>query len=185
MLGHYLTIALRSFGRHKLHSALGVLSLAIGLWAFIAAYAFVAFLHSFEAGFAKSERIYTVYQALSFPNGFALPMAPMSSAALAENIAVDFPELEAVVRVDSTNAVTSVDGKESFRGVYGADAKFLDVFELPLIAGDPKTALAPGGAVIAEDAARELFGIIDVLGRTLSVRNIDLTIAGVAGKIPG
>ena len=167
MLAHYLTIALRAFGRHKLHSALGVLSLAVGLWAFVAAYAFVAFLHSFEAGFPKSGRIYTVYQALSFPNGFALPMAPMTSAALAEHIAVDFPELEAVVRVNNTNAVTSVDGKESFRGIYGADAKFLDVFDLPFIAGDPKTALAPGSAVIAEDAARELFGTTDVLGRTL------------------
>ncbi len=162
-----------------------MLSLAVGLWAFVAAYAFVAFLHSFEAGFAKSERIYTVYQALSFPNGFALPMAPMTSAALAENIAVEFPELEAVVRVNNTNAVTSVDGKESFRSVYGADAKFLDVFDLPFIAGDPKTALAPGSAVIAADAARELFGTTDVLGRTLTVRNLDLAIAGVVGTIPG
>jgi hypothetical protein len=82
MLAHYVTIALRAFGRYKLHSALGVLSLAIGLWAFVAAYAFVAYVHGFERGFAKADRIYTIRLALSFPNGFSLPLAPMGSAAL-------------------------------------------------------------------------------------------------------
>jgi putative ABC transport system permease protein len=185
MLAHYLTIALRAFGRYKLHSALGVLSLAIGLWAFVAAYSFVTYVYSFESGFAKSERIYALYQALSFPNGFSLPLAPMTSEALAEHVRTEFPDLEAVARATEFGAVVSVGGDDSFKTLFAADPALLDIFDFPFVRGDAHNALAPGGVVITEQAARELFGTTEVLGRTVTLGKIDFAIAGVVGPIPG
>ena len=47
--------------------------------------------------------------------------------------------------------------------VVGADAAFLEIFDLPFIAGDAKNALRdPSSAVLTQDAAKRLFGTDNV-----------------------
>jgi putative ABC transport system permease protein len=54
--------------------------------------------------------------------------------------------------------------------VVGADAAFLEIFDLPFIAGDAKNALRdPSSAVLTQDAAKRLFGTDNVLGRTITL----------------
>ena len=67
------------------------------------------------------------------------------------------------------------------------DPEFLDIFDLPFIAGDPDTALAaPNGLILTRAAALRLFGTEDVLGKTVGLGGnvIDATVTGVLGEIP-
>src|SRR6185503_10930225 len=70
--------------------------------------------------------------------------------------------------------------------VVGADAAFLDIFDLPFVAGDAKNALRdPNSAVLTQDAAKRLFGTDNVLGRTITLGSVlDVTVKGVIGEIP-
>ena len=64
-----------------------------------------------------------------------------------------------------------------------ADSTIFKVFTLPMIAGDPNTALNnPHSIVIDESAARRYFNSTDVIGRTLEVGN-DNTLLKITGVI--
>jgi putative ABC transport system permease protein len=68
-----------------------------------------------------------------------------------------------------------------------ADSTIFKVFTLPMIAGDPNTALNnPHSIVIDESAARRYFNSTDVIGRTLEVdrNNTPLKITGVIRDMP-
>ncbi len=68
-----------------------------------------------------------------------------------------------------------------------ADSTIFKVFTLPMIAGDPNTALNnPHSIVIDESAARRYFNSTDVIGRTLEVGsdNTLLKITGVIRDMP-
>lgn len=187
MLLHYLAFALRSFGRDRLSAAVGVLSLALGMFCLIAAYLFVDYLRGGERIFENSERIHVIYQGMTLPFGAEIPLSPMSSAPLAEYLGPDFPELEAVARAEfASPTVVSSDGRNARLDVMAADPSFLEIFDLPFIARSAQNPLGePRGAVIAESAAIGLFGSADVLGRSISVGDgLDFTVAGVVAEIP-
>ena len=56
MLRHYLAIALRNLRRSPFTAAINVATLALGLVAFVAAYAVVAFWDGSERHFANADR---------------------------------------------------------------------------------------------------------------------------------
>ena len=60
MLGHYFTIALRSFRRAPLTTAVNILALALGLAAFVIAYGVVSFWDKSERNFTNVDRTYVV-----------------------------------------------------------------------------------------------------------------------------
>ena len=183
MLGHYVAIALRGFGRHKVHTLLGVLSLALGLWTFTSAFVAVRYLDSSESSFPDAERIYTLYQQISF-GGIGLPLSPMSSAPLAEHVESEFPALT-VARESSRGAVASVDGKPTAVTVAGVDPEFLEMFPLHYVAGNGQASIAPGRAIVTEKTAVELFGTTDAVGRTLTLDDkLDVTVSAVSAEIP-
>ena len=67
-----------------------------------------------------------------------------------------------------------------------ADSTLFDVFTLPMIHGNPKTALTePNTIVITESVARKYFDKTDVVGQTLTVNNSEnRKITGVIKDIP-
>ena len=65
------------------------------------------------------------------------------------------------------------------------DTSFLETFDVELISGDRRTALsAPNGVILAERAAKVIFGDRDPMGQTLTVdhRQVrgEYTVTGVA-----
>jgi putative ABC transport system permease protein len=183
LLGHYLTIALRGFAHHKVHALLGILSLALGLMTFTAAFVLVEYLASSESYFPDASRIYTVYQQLSF-GGLPLPLSPMSSAALAESLRADLPQLT-VARENSGGAVATVAGKPTAVNVGGVDPEFLEIFPLQYVVGAGQASLAPGKAIVTEKAAVKLFRTRNVLGKTLTLNDrTEVSVSAVSAEIP-
>ena len=67
-----------------------------------------------------------------------------------------------------------------------ADSTFFKVFTIPMIAGNPVTALnEPNSIVIDETTAKKYFNSTDVVGKTLYVdNNTNCKITGIIKDIP-
>jgi putative ABC transport system permease protein len=93
----------------------------------------------------------------------------ISPWAMARSMQAEFPEVEAFVRVQKTEKVfRKGDVKFSEDNTILADSTLFSVFDLKLLKGNPKTALAaPLSLVLTETAARKYFGDKDPMGQTL------------------
>jgi putative ABC transport system permease protein len=189
MLGHYIFIALRSLRRAPLTAAVNVTALALGLAAFVTAYGVVTFWDKSERHFANVDRTYVITAALEARNGsIDTGVQPTTNRLYADYLRAEFADFEAVARTQTMSSeagVTAGDVNERMF-VVGADAEFLDIFDLPFVAGDAKNALRePNSIVLTQDAANRLFGTDAVLGRTVTLGNaLDVTVTGVIGPIP-
>src|SRR5882672_6165311 len=190
MLGHYLTIALRNLGRAPFTAAVNVLTLALGLVAFVGAYAVSAYWGSSERSFPNAGRTYVITASLALKDGsIASGKMPQTTELYEKYLRIDFPELETIARANVWNRQSSVSAEGRMNRLVAAavDPEFLDIFPLPFVAGDPRTALrSPDGVLLTEAAAVRLFGTADVLGKTVTLGGnlLDATVTGVIAKIP-
>jgi len=191
MLGHYLTVALRNIVRYRLHTAVSVVVLTLGLTCFLAAYLVVSYLTSYDRDFPNADRSIVVFQAMHGPKfGLEWPSYPYSSVLLGEQLALDVPELAAVARYRPIGASVTVDGEQKPRlGIALAEPPFLSIFPFPTVAGDLGAALVGHNAIVTAGAARQMFGSSDAVGKTVTVTvseggSVDVTIAAVIADPP-
>src|SRR5262245_62005562 len=190
MLGHYLTIALRNLARAPLTAAVNVLTLALGLVAFVGAYAVSAYWRGSERSFPNADRTYVITASLALKDGsVASGKMPQTTELYKKYLQIDFPELETIARANVWNRESSVsaEGRMNRLVAVAVDPEFLDIFDLPFLAGDPRTALrSPDSVLLTEAAALRMFGTADVLGKTVTMGGnlLDATVTGVIAKIP-
>ena len=65
MFKHYLTTALRYFGRNKFTTTINLLCLTMGMVCFAAAYGVVAWFSNADRHYEKSERIFFLTESLT------------------------------------------------------------------------------------------------------------------------
>jgi putative ABC transport system permease protein len=190
MLRHYLAIALRNLKRAPLTAAINVATLSLGLVAFVAAYAVVTYWRNSDRHFANVDRTYVITASLALRDGSVRTgTMPQTNELYERYLRVEFPELEAIARANVWNQQASVTaaGRGARVAAMAVDPEFLEIFDLPFIAGDPRTALStPDGVVLTEAAALRLFAARDVLGKTVTLGGnlVDATVTGVIGAIP-
>jgi putative ABC transport system permease protein len=190
MLRHYLAIALRNLRRAPFTALINVATLALGLVAFVAAYAVVAYWSHSDRHFANADRTYVITASLALRDGsISTGNMPQTNELYQKYMRLEFPEFQAIVRANAWSKTASVtaDGHRTRVVAVAVDPEFLDIFDLPFISGDPRTALStPDGVLLSEAAAVRLYGTRDVLGRTITLggNRIDATVKGVIGKIP-
>ena len=190
MLGHYLAIALRNLHRAPFTALINVATLALGLVAFVAAYAVVSYWSHSDRHFANADRTYVITASLALRDGsISTGNMPQTNDLYQKYMRLEFPEFQAIARANpwSKTASITADGHRARVVAVAVDPEFLDIFDLPFISGDPRTALAtPDGVLLSEAAAVRLYGTRDVLGRTITLggNRIDATVKGVIGTIP-
>ena len=189
MFGHYIRIALRNFRRSPVATGINVLALGLGLTCFMIAYAVVGNWDHADQSFAKVDRIYAITADFAMRDGSAKSgVMPITNDVAAKYIKADFPELEAIARARSFGEPSlSAAGKTLRLPVAFVDPSFLDIFDLPFIAGTSANAMSqPGSVVLTESAATKLYGSPSAaLGKTLLIgREVDATVTGVIGPIP-
>ncbi len=188
MFRHYLSVAVRSFRRQPLAASVNVLALALGLTAFVIAYGVVSYWERSERGFANADRTYVVTAAFQGRNGQgrATPL-PMTNRLYADYLRADFPEFEAVARAQVMYEKTGVASNDVYAEMFvvGAESQFLEIFDLPFVAGDSNALSQPNSAVLTAEAAARLFGDANPIGRTITLANVlDVTVTGVIASVP-
>src|SRR5690606_13079091 len=187
MLAHYLLIAARNLGRHRVNTLVSVIGLALGLACFVGARLFASFVDGADRHFPSSDRIFAVYQTSTWEGlGLDVPFGPGVTPLIAERLRIEYPEISAIARTRAEpRAVVWVDGERRIEHVHYVEPAFLDIFALAFTHGSPAALDAYArGALVTERTAMSLFGTTDVLGRSIRIDPVGpVEIAGVIAPI--
>jgi putative ABC transport system permease protein len=168
MWRNYLTVGMRALSRDLLFTLINLAGLAVGLAGCLLIVLFIRYELSFDEWLPDADRIHQV-QRIETTGENAGHRFAITSWVAASLLPPQFPEIESVTALASGNGNFRKNGDPiELRDVYVTDANFLDVMNLPLVAGDRATALAAvDNIVLTESAARQLFGRTNVLGATV------------------
>lgn len=186
MIKNYFKIAWRSLVNNKVYSLLNIFGLAISLACFLLVTLYVIDELSYDRYHDKADRIYRINSDITLGESQKLPFtSDMMGAALKQ----DYPQVEEYVRIYNSNGSKLIKkGTEYIKEVKvaHADSTFFKVFSLPLVAGDPASALkGPKTVVLSESAAQKYFGTTNILGETLeTVQGTSYNVTGVMKDIP-
>lgn len=171
MVGHYVRLALRLLGKHRLYASINILglSIAFGLAALI--FLFVRDEFSYDDWHENGDRIYRVDRVDYYPDGAIEGQGPWMPYPFAEALKRDHAAVEYAVRMTDDNVELAVDGQISERSVLFVDSTFFDVFAYEVLRGSAGTALTdPASLVVTESAALRHWNTLDVVGRQVELR---------------
>ena len=196
MLRNNLIIAWRNLMRHRLHTAINLAGLSLGMAFCLLAWRFASQEWSFDRFHSKADRIYRVYVEAMNPEEGLVRYADGIDFAFAPELEALAPHVERTVRLNGGRLEkeyrvvrTTFAGSSSDEEFLVVDPAFFEVFDFPLLLGDAATVLAERNSVVlSHEMAQRLFGDADPLGQRLTIgnrsRTEDFTITGVAAPIP-
>ncbi|MDP4251872.1 MAG: ABC transporter permease [Bacteroidota bacterium] len=186
MFKNYFKTALRSLVKNKFYTSINVVGLAAGLATCLLILLYVKDELAYDRFNEKANRIYRVNNEIQFGNNHLdLAVAP---ALQGSSMVREMPQVEQYTRVRWYGNFLVRKGTENIREnrVGFADSSLFDVFTLPVIAGDAKTALKGyHSLVVTETMARKYFNSTDIIGKTLLVNDsANYKITAVIKDIP-
>ena len=187
MLTNYVKIAWRTLMKNKVFSSINVIGLTVGMTCCILIAAFVTDELSYDRYPAQANQIYRVELHLTENEG----VTDFSNvdAGVGPGIQAEFPEVLAATRLLQWEQVFMRYQDKQFKeqSIAMADSNFLELFSIPLLEGNIKTALKePGSIVVTKALAQKYFGNSPAMGKALlfgkkqEVRKV----TGIIGKIP-
>jgi putative ABC transport system permease protein len=186
MFRNYIVVTIRNLFRNGFYSVINISGLAIGIACSILILLWVADELSFDKFHPKADRLYQVWVNAHFDGKInswtSVPLPTYEELKTADaNIA------RALVTDWGSNHLLAVseDKRINKRGFYVSE-EFLEMFQFPLLQGNPETVLDDASAiVITESTAKALFGSEDAMGKTIRVDNEhDLVVSGILKDVP-
>ena len=172
MIKNFLKVAVRNLTKNKFYTSINIIGLAVGLATCLLILLYVLDELSFDRYNDNAERIFRVNNEIKFgDNHFDLAVSP---ALQGITMVKDFPQVEQYTRLRWYGGFLVKKGTENIQEsrVGFADSTLFDVFTLPVIAGNPKTALRePHSLVITEKVARKYFNSLDAVGKTMIIND--------------
>jgi len=186
MLKNYITIALRNLLRQKGFAIINILGLTIGLT--VSALIILYIVH--ELGYDRfHENAYRIYRVAikGEISGQAIDVA-VSSPPFGPALVSDYPEVVDYTRVNPPHNSLFAFGDEKYYedDILFADSSFFKLFTIPLLYGDPESALEDSRSIVlTESVARKYFGDEYPVGKVLRYNDqADLTVTGVCEDYP-
>jgi putative ABC transport system permease protein len=186
MLKNFLLITLRNLLRDKVFLILNLLGLSIGIAGSILIMLYVRHELSYDKFHHKAGGIYRVNTKARL-EGKDISVS-LSAPPQARVFKEEFPEI-----IEATRFYYPEERKVTYNQVtyhekrfFYADPNFLEMFNFPLLKGDPKTALQnPNSVILTEEIAHKLFGNNDPIGKNIILESDQLfQVTGVARYVP-
>lgn len=179
-----IKLAFRSLWKHKLVAGINITGLGLGILCSLLVIIFIKNELSYDKWIPDQSNIYRVYRTWGNGNSGITSPVPMADA-MRDGIS----GLEAVTRVSSnTDMLLAYQGNfYKVPEMLSTDEYFLDCIPLPLVQGNPETALkAPNSAIISQKLAEQIFGSKPALGQQLLLENSNtITVTGVLASFQG
>lgn len=204
-----LKLAFRNVTRNKLYTAINVIGLGVASAFCILVYLYVKNEHSFDNFNHNQDQLFRLEQSNTFDspwdkkptkNFFSFMMKDaeqknmiQTPTAMGPDLKRNFPEIENAVRFAPMGGETVKAGNKSFkegdRNLTFVDADFFQVFNYPLVSGDPATVISGlNRAAISESLAKKYFGNADPVGKIITFPNETsqppITVNGVFKDFP-
>lgn len=187
MYKSYFKIGWRSLLRQKLYAIINIGGLTLGLACFIAILLYVQHEFSYDRFYPNTDRIYRVYQQQEGNVFMGTDFFAVTPAKLASVMMDECPEVTHATTVTSTSGLLTIGDNSFWQDGLAADHKFFNVFQLPFISGNPKTALADGQSIVlTQSLAKTIFGTQDPIGQSFRYQNgeEDYTVTAIVADPP-
>ncbi|MFN3724780.1 MAG: ABC transporter permease [Allosphingosinicella sp.] len=190
MWRNYAVVGLRALAKNRTYAFINIFGLAIGLAACLMLLLYVRYERSYDAWLPNAENVYQIQNTYRDPNTGEEIRLQMSSFVAGQTMAADFPQIDKKVYALAASPVVSHNGEAlPTENVVYVDGNLFDIMQIPLVRGDPRTALDQAGSlVLSETEARRFFGEADPVGRTLTLiaRGVstDHRVTGVMRDLP-
>ena len=186
MFTNYLKTALRNLWKFRGYSLINILGLAIG----VACVLLIALYVQTELGFDRfhenRDRIYRLNLSVTNPQTKETSTRAIGPYRLAEEMRVDFPDLDLVRIAPQGGELVELDDQIFTENRLAfVDPAVFRVFHYPLISGDPGKVLEnPFSLVLSETAARKYFADEDPVGKALVIRDQPFEVTGIMEDVP-
>ena len=182
-----LTVALRNLLRYKGYSAINVLGLAIGIACCVLIMLYVQDELSYDQHHEKNDRIYRLAES-AVVAGRSIEAA-VTPPPWAPVLAKDYPEIEQITRIKPPNSRWLIRYQQNRfyeKNFVFADSSVFDIFTIPLVQGNARSALAePHTVVLSESMADKYFGDDNPIGKVITGDDLyKFTITGVMRDLP-
>ncbi|SKA18605.1 putative ABC transport system permease protein [Chitinophaga eiseniae] len=188
MFRNYCSIAFRHLQRHKFLTAINVFGLAVGMACCILIVLYVRDELSFDRFHHKADSIYRLTKVESNNANGTMNHDASTQIAVGPALKKEISGIKDVVRIFTPGTTLYTYGDKKILEAHSgyADASFFQMFDFPLLEGDPATVLkAPYTVVLSASAARRYFGTASPVGKLLKVGNkYNCTVTGVAADMP-
>ncbi|MEZ4775367.1 MAG: FtsX-like permease family protein [Bacteroidia bacterium] len=186
MISNAIKIAFRNLARHKVYSLINIAGLSVGISCCLLILLHVSDEFSYDRFHQKGDRIYRMALERIYPDRrtfYAIIPSGIGEAAKDE-----FPEIETLVRLwQFGQTQTFRYGEQSYEesAVMFADSNFFQVFDIPLLEGDPEKVLSsPNTIILTEETAFRYFKGESALGKILETQNGNFEVVGICGNVP-
>ena len=189
MIRNNVQFSLRRLSRQKIHTALHIIGLTLGMSVCLLIALFIRHELSFDAYHDKAERTYRIN---SVWNDFGTKNFHYSSPfPLANEIRKTISNVEHVTHVHHPmgKPIIEINENKKFKQekVMMTDPEFLDVFNVTVLSGNAYEALRkPYQAILTESVAKKFYGKENPIGKIFRYNNnYNITVAAVIGDFPG
>ena len=192
LIGNHLKLAVRNYRRHLGYSLINLTGLSVGLAVCFILFSYTRQELSYDDFHRDIEKMYRVNQTNIWTQDggwFASTAPPLAEQALQE-----IPGIEAALRINTPGSFEvryHPDGQKALvfqeNDVLAADSNFFDFFTIPVVAGDPHSALVgKNKAVITEETARKYFGNEPAIGKILLLGDdrVPIQVSAVTADLP-
>ena len=189
MIKNYFKTTWRNITRNKVYSIINIIGLSLGLTCAILIMLYVKDEVSYDRFHNQVGNIYRVVNKNINPDGSLENFNPHSGYFQGPKFAAGIPEIEHFVRYREAHKDLKTGTDIQPQVVFETDSAFFSVFSFPMISGNPATALKqPNGVVISEEFAKNKFGTINAIGKTVLFKNEEkfepYTVTAVTKKCP-
>jgi len=190
MFKNYFKIGWRNLRRYKAYAAINIIGLSLGIACAILIFTVISFHGSFDSFHHNKDRIYRI---VSEMHNEKIDYEPAVPTPVGRAFRTDYTFAEKTARVVSYhNELISLPREKEVKKfqeedqVAFAEPEFFEIFNFPLIEGDPHTALSnPNSAILTKSIAQKYFGDTHAIGKIIRLDNkTDFTVTGILQDIP-
>lgn len=178
-------LAFRNLSKNKLYTFINIGGLAISLSVCMLILLYVNSEVSYDDYHPNKDRLYRVALDRFYPDHTSYyAITPFS---MAEQAAIDFPEVEAFCRIFPGFGINVTYENETFleNGLKAADKNFFEVFGIELLDGTKEEIFSVQNAVVlSQSTAEKYFGTDEPIGKVLQSDLGNLIVTGVVEDTP-
>lgn len=188
VIRNYLSLAFKHLGKQKLFSLINLLGLTVGTTCCLLIFLYLKHELSYDNFHRQGKNIYRIIRQSDLQGTGTKEDVAYVSGPYAIALRNDYPDaIQRAVRVSPDNDLISYRNIAfNERNIYIADSDFFELFDFPLIKGDPRTVLKePGSIVLTASAAKKYFGQEDPIGKVVEMnKHLPLKVTGIAADVP-
>ena len=186
MLRNYLKTAIRIIGRNRIFSLINILGFSVGLISCLVIFLFIRHELSFDKHIPDYKKVYRIATQSHGNEGIEKDASvPFPLTRILEEETTGYASIAPIFYAHEP-AVKYEDNRFKEHGVVFTDDRFVDMFGVKMLSGNPESLNHPGNVLISEKLAGKLYGQGDPMGKTITLeQDLHLQVAGLIRESPG